>query len=774
MGSFLSKIKTTKLKLFIMTGALAVLGFVAFSFLSVQAAPGLDPILADLEPGDISGFAWMGTDINNPGHSDGGGGWLNMSCKTSYCYDLNGNGNLDDSEKWGVKMNIDHSGVDGAFEGYAWSSNYGWLSFSGGGISRCWTAHPGVTTDGMVRADMSGGTGLVDVTGWAKFVAGDDIDTDGWDGCVAFSGSNHSVQLDMDTGDLIGWAWGGPVVGWISFQNPECPECNTSVALSGTPQMTFWVNPSVLLPGMTSANIKWTSNTANGNYIEACTEYANTSGYNHWDSDLPNVSPNVVEISRAAGNLPAGLHPANGINQTTTYSIDCKDRYGQQLPTKYATVIVQVPGCTDPSAPNYNPLANIDDGSCGGAGAPSLTLNVITNGTPNNTLPEGSSNSVDYQVSPRWVFTNRNQFAPSYCTQSFKDENGVTQNLNAWTGAQLSIPPNVGNNPFDTTGNSWVTTTNIATYADDAPVGSIFTFTISCTDLIGNVISASDTVIIVEDPDDPPTPSLALFAENPTLIIGSGNYDEKLWWSSNNPSELSSCEGDFVRISPSAQNPNLTGWETANLPEPNVNQNPGYTSHQNAFNTLAGNVTVPATYRFTLTCDDDLHPGETVDATANVQFIIEPVSTEPPFVSLIIKTPDTNPVGGGSEQIPAAGIDPFTLKWQALNVHGCKAKSDQYLPGGTAPVSSNANWDGQSVPDDGDPTDSSMVEKTFPILPPDNMNTIFFIEDCVPDDATTFGTAPLPDVWVCMSITGQAFPSCTPSGPGRPPAYIEI
>ncbi len=774
MVRFLLKSKTRKIRTSIIAGALIVFGAIFFGFGGAQAAPNFDPIPADSEPGDISGFAWMGTDINNPGQSEGGGGWLNMSCKTSYCYDWNGNGSLEDNEKWGVTINLSHTASAGSFSGYAWSSNYGWLAFRGPGISRCWTQHPGITTDGMVQADIWGGGSLIDVTGWAQFVAGGDNDLDGWDGCVAFSGANHGVKLNMDTGDLEGWAWGGPVVGWISFQTPECPECNTSVNLGGTPQLTFWASPTVLTPGITSSTLHWTSNTVNGNYVATCTDYNNTSNYTHWRSvGMPTVT-NVGEISTSEGNLPNGTHPINNVTQTTTYSLTCQDRFGEDLPTQYVTVTVQVPGCTDPLAPNYNPLANIDDGSCGGAGTPTVTLNVITNGSPDNTLPEGSSNATDYQVSPRWVFTNRNQFASAYCTQSFKDENGVTQNLNAWTGSQLSNPTLVGNNPFDTSGNSWVTTTNIATYADDAPVGSVFTFTISCVDLGGVTHSASDTVIIVAGPIDPPTPSLALFAENPTIIIGSGNYDEKLWWSSNNPSELESCTGDFVRTSPSAQNPNLVGWETGNLPEPNVNQNPGHTAHQTAFNTLAAGVTSPATYRFTLTCDDDLHPGEEVSASTNIQFIDTPVSTEPPFVSLSIKTPDTNPVGGGSEQIPAGGIDPFTLKWSALNVHGCKAASDQYLPGGTSPVSSNANWDGQPVPDDGDPTDSSMVEKTFPILPPDNMNTIFFITDCVPDDPTTFGSAPLPDVWVCMSITGQAFQSCSPSGPGRPPAYIEI
>lgn len=784
MASLFKKIKATHLGALAITAVFAVAFFLHTDYMHrVQAETAL---ITPLEIGDASGFAWMGTGIANPAVSQGGGGWLNFNCKASYCIDRNHNNVLDPTEDWGVTLDLNHAGTDGVFLGQAWSSNYGWLSFRPGDVSGCWSDNPGITSNAVARAAIESGTGIIDVTGWGKFVAGDDSD-DGWDGCVAFSGANHSVTLDMQTGKLAGWAWGGPVVGWVSFSNPECHECNTSVMLGNAPSLSFWAD-DYLVPSGGGTTLHWQGTTSTtGNYVNVCPEYSNTSNYGHWKKPYTLLqSANVSSISFSDGNLPVGQHAISNITADTTYEIHCQDRFGVDLPPQYVTIEIEVPGCMDPAFPNYNPNANVNDGSCGNAAVPTITLNVITNGSPNNTLPEGSTNPVDYQVSPRWVFTNRNQFAPAYCTQSFKDENSVTQNLNAWTGAQLSIPPNVGNNPFDTTGNSWVTTTNIAMYASDAPAGSFLTFRIECTDLTGTVRFAEDTVEIVPAISDP-VPTLALFAENPTIIIDSGNYDEKLWWTSNNPSALNPCSGSFQRISPNPDpTVSLAGWtppSTSSVPSPNMSQNPGYTNHQTAFNTLAAGVTIENTvYRFTITCDDTLHPGEEVSASTNVQFVNDTVIGEPPLLSFWLMNPDAD---GDlqKEQIPATGYDvpgdQFTLEWQALNVHGCKAASEQFNGSNPAVVGEHSQWAWPDpVQDDGNPMNSSEISKSFPIVAPlETKNTIFYLLDCIPDDPAYIldpANPELPALHVCMSITGQTFPQCSTTGQGQVPSYIEI
>jgi hypothetical protein len=43
--------------------------------------------------------------------------------------------------------------------------------------------------------------------------------TGGWDGWISFIGSGYGVQSDLQTGATSGWAWGGDVLGWITFDD---------------------------------------------------------------------------------------------------------------------------------------------------------------------------------------------------------------------------------------------------------------------------------------------------------------------------------------------------------------------------------------------------------------------------------------------------------------------------------------------------------------------------------------------------------------------------
>ncbi len=132
-------------------------------FIPVQAADGTS---------DVSGYAWSDTI-----------GWI----------DFNPNFG-------GVK--IDNS--TGFFSGYAWSDNIGWISFS--------ESLGCLTPPCKARMDVNTGQ----VSNWAKAIT---ADGQGWGGWINMRGSNpdYGVDVDLETGDFSGYAWGSDVVGWISF-----------------------------------------------------------------------------------------------------------------------------------------------------------------------------------------------------------------------------------------------------------------------------------------------------------------------------------------------------------------------------------------------------------------------------------------------------------------------------------------------------------------------------------------------------------------------------
>lgn len=115
----------------------------------------------------------------------------------------------------GYCVTVDSSGN---FGGYAWSSNIGWISFS--------------ETDNYCgpRASFNKNTGAV--TGLIRAVKGKDasVIAGGWDGCIELTGNNHTLNFTGNggvtyvapispatMGEFVGYAWGGPVVGWMQF-----------------------------------------------------------------------------------------------------------------------------------------------------------------------------------------------------------------------------------------------------------------------------------------------------------------------------------------------------------------------------------------------------------------------------------------------------------------------------------------------------------------------------------------------------------------------------
>ncbi len=116
---------------------------------------------------------------------------------------------------------------EGTFVGYAWSrgtdadvGGVGWISFNENDLSSC--------PSGTCRAWVDTSDGKV--YGWAKALAENDPQSGGWDGWIHLNGSNYQVSIDKSDGKFHGWAWGGDVIGWISFNHLNCDSNNDGIS----------------------------------------------------------------------------------------------------------------------------------------------------------------------------------------------------------------------------------------------------------------------------------------------------------------------------------------------------------------------------------------------------------------------------------------------------------------------------------------------------------------------------------------------------------------
>ncbi|MDD4332962.1 MAG: hypothetical protein PHT51_02515 [Patescibacteria group bacterium] len=178
------------------------------------------------------------------------------------------------------------AGTSQNVSGYAWSSNYGWISFNCTNDSSCGTADYGVNID-SATGNFSGyawspNLGWVDfapssgypqapnysvkydkttgsVAGWAKVLA---LGDNGW---LEMSGTwTNGVSIDV-SGKFSGYAWNGnndgTGVGWISF-NGTSPDYGVVYATPypATPTMGAISNTS---GPCKLATVNWTDNSSN-------------------------------------------------------------------------------------------------------------------------------------------------------------------------------------------------------------------------------------------------------------------------------------------------------------------------------------------------------------------------------------------------------------------------------------------------------------------------------------------------------------------------------
>ena len=296
------------------TGALSSVGSYAYTLTcsGVGGSTSKSVTVAVVGGGNLSGFAWAG----------GGVGWISFNSASD-----------GSTAPYSVKVDTTNraSGGTGLFSGYAWSGNIGWVSFNSSDLTSC--------PSGTCSAQINWANGVV--TGWARALSAT-TSGGGWDGWIQLSGDTVSVwagrgvKMDLVSGQFSGYAWGGPVLGWIDFgstigttfvgvlgpqscgngaNNP--PTCNTCTApltwngasciLPAAPTLTFTGSPLSVTAGSAST-LAWSSTNTT-----SCTASGSWSG------------AKALSGSASTGALAAGSYTYNlscaGLGGTVSNSV---------------------------------------------------------------------------------------------------------------------------------------------------------------------------------------------------------------------------------------------------------------------------------------------------------------------------------------------------------------------------------------------------------------------------------------------------------------------
>lgn len=209
--------------------------------------------------GSLDGWAWS-SNI----------GWVSLNCQDrSVC----------STSDYKVQVNPS----DGKLSGHAWSSSIGWIKFNPAGP---YPENP--QTSAVI--DLTTGA----ASGWLRALSYGD----GWDGWIKIT------DAKVNNGKFEGWAWGSLVVGWLNFWNVNIPNINV--------QCDFSANPSSIVRPQTST-LSW-----------AC-QYASSCSIDQGIGSVDNVSGTQ------------SLQPS----KTTTYTLTCSGTGGPSI--KSATVSVSMP-----------------------------------------------------------------------------------------------------------------------------------------------------------------------------------------------------------------------------------------------------------------------------------------------------------------------------------------------------------------------------------------------------------------------------------------------
>lgn len=338
---------------------------------------------------EVTGWGWGADDnqdqlfcdsIRSNGIPDcvpNGLGWVSFSNKSDQS-----------AFPYGVFINS----ITGDFTGYAWSMNFGWITYDGLEMQKCATnsgdrcpsgpapkAHIDVITDS--NGFIIGGTGRV--TGWARacavFVSGcsgllrSNSERGGWDGWISLQGrtaggASYGLELDTSGGDVMKFK--GPLTTGFYAGTPYCPTCyawsggsaNTGVGWGlnfgglnvslisefGEIALSFWADQTVVYSGQNTI-LRWKTL----GDVDHCTAGGD------WSGDKPFT--------------PQQMYITPPLTSDKTYTLQCFSNTASSTPVRVVSILVR-----------DQPLVPVD-GVCGTANG-----SVLKNPPTSNLCTEGS------------------------------------------------------------------------------------------------------------------------------------------------------------------------------------------------------------------------------------------------------------------------------------------------------------------------------------------------------------------------------------------------
>lgn len=335
----------------------------------------------------------------------------------------------------------------GDFDGYAWSSNVGWISFSGADLSGC--------LGSATQAHISTSTGSV--TGWVRAISGVGR-TDGWDGCIELSGTNHPTSVSNGTGGisynsttqgLVGYAWDSGALGWLNFSpmvnipgNPTTTPVTCTGNCGGGPSG----------PTLVCNSINFTVNSGNPVTAPATLNiYVNGSGSYVYTFTPGDGSGSISNATGQFSHTYPNANTASSITYSPTVTVS-----GTPTPSSSSCPLSSV---TLPAASQNNTPA----------GPLSLSLNV-SNSAPifgqYLRIPTGTNFDLAWNVDL--------SYATSTCVGTITPPN--TAIPGSWLNSVNGLS-NTGTGQYKVVTNNGTSTTNITDTTDD--VGT-YIFSLKC------------------------------------------------------------------------------------------------------------------------------------------------------------------------------------------------------------------------------------------------------------------------------------------------------